>query len=118
MLTCCEHVIPPVRLANVGLEVVGSSGHNHLRRSDHGADGQEHGKDGHNDAEPLDEVQVGNFDRLGGADAKNDGNPATGEENERHIKRQVNGANGKRAHKHNGAARDDSGRGRGREREW
>ena len=58
-------MIPPVGLADVGLEIVSRAGHDDVRRSDHGADGQERGEDGHDDAQTFDQVQVGDFHCFG-----------------------------------------------------
>ena len=64
-LTGSEDVIPPVGLTDEGFEVVSGSSHNDVRRSDHGADEQEDGEDGHDDAQTLHQVQIGDFHRLG-----------------------------------------------------
>lgn len=71
LLTRCKDVIPPVRLADVGLEVVRRPGHDDLRWAHDGPDGEEHGEDGHDDPEPLDEIQVRDLDGLGGSHPEN-----------------------------------------------
>jgi hypothetical protein len=64
-LTCGEDVIPPIRLADVSFEIVGRFGHDDVRRSDNSPDRQKYGKDGHNDAESLDQIEIGDFDGFG-----------------------------------------------------
>jgi hypothetical protein len=45
-----------------------------VRRSDNSPDRQKYGKDGHNDAESLDQIEIGDFDGFGRADSKDDRN--------------------------------------------
>lgn len=73
-LTCCEHMIPPVRLADESLQVVGRLSHDNSRRADDGPDGEEDGEDGHDDTESLDEVEVRNFHSFSRTYSEYDGN--------------------------------------------
>lgn len=60
-LTDAEGVVPPVGVAEVGLEVICGASDNDMRGRNQGADHQEYGKDRHDDAEPLQQVEVCDF---------------------------------------------------------
>lgn len=68
-------MIPPVRLAEVGLEVSGSSAHDDDGWCHEGADDQEYREHGYDDPQPLQQVEVGDLHCLGGPHAENHGNP-------------------------------------------
>ena len=72
--TCGEDVIPPIRLADVSFQIVGRFGNDDVRRSDNSADRQKYGKNGYNDAQSFDQVQIGDFYGFGRADSKDDWN--------------------------------------------
>lgn len=72
--TCGEHVIPPVRLTDVGFQIIGRFGNDDVRRADNCPNGKEHGKYWYDDAQSLDEVEIRDFDGFGWTDSKDDGN--------------------------------------------
>lgn len=64
VLTYTERVVPPVGVAEVGLEVVGGAPYDNVRGRHEGADHEEHGEDRDYHTKPLEQVQVCDLDSL------------------------------------------------------
>lgn len=69
-------MIPPVRFADVSLQIVSCFCHNDVWWSDNSPDRKENGEYRDNDPQSFDQIQIGYFDGLCWADAKDDGNAA------------------------------------------
>ena len=66
-------MIPPVCLADVSLEIVCCLGNDDVRRTDHGADGEEDDENGHDYSQALDQIKIRDFDSFCRSHSENNG---------------------------------------------
>jgi len=74
-LTRCECVVPPVGLAEKGLQVIGSAAHNYIRWRDEGPDQQTGSNRPTDDAQSLEQGCISDFHSLRRTNSENHRNP-------------------------------------------